>query len=92
MAALIRCFTTGTGFILSDGLAAPTWCNEAESGSLIATARAFAFRGFAYQITPIPRPVGYLANGSFHGELLSVHKTNTSFTDAPEAQRHRENH
>jgi len=35
------------------------------------------------RIAPAPRSVGYMANGSFHGELLSIHKTNTGFTDAP---------
>ncbi len=44
-------------------------------GSLNAMARAFAFRGFARPIAPSSRPGGYTANGSFHGELLSVHKT-----------------
>ena len=53
----------------------PRWCNEAESGSLIAAAHAFAFRGFACRIAPTPRPVGYMANGSFHGGLLSFHET-----------------
>ena len=53
------------------------WRNEANSGSLIAAARAFAFRGFVRRITPSKRPVGYMANGSFQGELLSVHETRT---------------
>ena len=75
MAAWIRCFTIDTGFINSDRLAAPIGVTRLNRGSLIATAHTFAFRGFAYQIAPIPRPVGYLANGSFQGELLSVHKT-----------------
>jgi hypothetical protein len=51
------------------------WRNEADLGSLIATARTFAFRGFVCRIAPAQRPVGYMANGSFHDELLSVHKT-----------------
>ncbi len=40
---------------------------------------------FAGRITPPQRPADYRVDGSFHGELLSVHKTNTGFTDAPEA-------
>jgi len=44
-------------------------------------------RGFAGRITPNPRPLGYMANGSFQGRLLSVYETETGFTDAPEAQR-----
>jgi hypothetical protein len=44
-------------------------------GSLNATARAIAFRGFARQIAPPTRPVGYMANGSFQGKLLSVYET-----------------
>lgn len=37
---------TVNSYSQSDGLAALTLRNEADSGSLIATARAFAFRGF----------------------------------------------
>jgi hypothetical protein len=59
------------------------WCNEAELGSLIATARAFAFRGFMPGIAPATRPVRYMANGSFQGKLLSAYETETGFTDAP---------
>ncbi|HEX4125667.1 MAG TPA: hypothetical protein VHY37_13140, partial [Tepidisphaeraceae bacterium] len=38
-------------------------------------ARAFAFQGSARGIAPAARSVGYMANGSFHGELLSVRET-----------------
>jgi hypothetical protein len=74
-AALTRCFTDRAGFNLSDGLAALILRNEARSGSLIATARAFASRGFAAWIAPAPRPLGYMANGPFQGKLLSVYET-----------------
>ncbi len=33
------------------------------------------YRGFAAKDCSPQRPVGYMANGSFHDELLSVHKT-----------------
>jgi hypothetical protein len=73
-AAHTRCFTDHAGFVQSDGLATPIGVTRL-IGFAYATARAFASRGFLGQITPTPRPVGYMANGSFHGELLSVHKT-----------------
>ena len=45
--------------------------------SLIATARAFALSGLRRTNRFAHRPTGYMANGSFHDELLSVHKTQT---------------
>ena len=66
----------GSGFIQSDGLATLNGVTRLIRFAC-ATAHAFAFRGFARRITPVTRPVRYMANGSFHGELLSVHKTKT---------------
>src|SRR6266478_1999340 len=34
-------------------------------------------RGFADRITPVPRPAGFMANGSFQGKLLSAYETKT---------------
>ena len=47
---------------LSGGLATFALCNEAESGSLDATARAFARRGFGLADCSENRPPGYLLN------------------------------
>jgi len=44
-AARTRCLAADAGLVLSDGLATLAWCNEAELGSLSATARAFALCG-----------------------------------------------
>jgi hypothetical protein len=32
-------------------------------------------QGFVRRIAPSRRPVGYMANGSFQGKLLSAHET-----------------
>ena len=53
------------------------WRNEAELGSLIVTAHIFAKPGLRRRDCSRQRPVDYMANGSFHDELLSVHKTQT---------------
>ena len=45
--------------------------------SLIAAARAFALSRLRRTNRFTHRPTGYMANGSFHDELLSVHKTQT---------------
>ncbi len=67
------------------------WRNEAGLGSLIVTAHAFANPGLRRGDCSRQRPVGYMANGSFHDELLSVHETQTvslthriSQTNSPE--------
>jgi hypothetical protein len=79
--ASIRCFIDRAGFIIFNRLAALCQINEADLGLLNATARAFATEkkspipGLREWIAPTPRPAGYMANGSFHGELLSVHET-----------------
>lgn len=72
-----RCFIVRDGLVLFDGLAAPTWCNEAELGSLIATARAFAAEAFA-SVTGASR-VGSLQSHARPATWLTGHSTVNSF-------------
>ena len=74
-AACTRCFTGRAGFVQSDGLAAPTGVTRLVRVRLPLRLAPSPRRGFARRVAPIERPVGYMANGSFHGELLSVHET-----------------
>ena len=60
-----RCVTAGAGLILFDGLAALTWCNEADSGSLIVAARALRRpECFTGAIASFRCPDGYMPNES----------------------------
>jgi hypothetical protein len=53
-----------TGFSISGRLATFDWCNEAETGSILA-ARTFAARGFAPWITPRHARLATMSNGQF---------------------------
>jgi len=70
----LRRFIVRAGLVLSDGLAAPIrvtrllWVRLRYGSHL-------GLPGLRVSDRSGPRPAGYMANGSFHGELLSIHKT-----------------
>src|SRR5207249_4383048 len=58
--------------------------NEAESGSLHATAHAFASRGFVRAITRTHARVAAWSTGNCHDGYLSIHKIGQASPGAPE--------
>jgi len=61
--------------------------NEAETGSLYAAARRFAFRGFAKRIAPLHARSATCRMGNLHGEFLSPHKISQAYPGAPDERR-----
>jgi hypothetical protein len=55
-------FTAGAGFILFGRLAAPTWCHEAEPGSLALRLTSSPSRGFAEADCSALRSTGYMCH------------------------------
>ena len=80
-------FIVRAGLVRSDGLAAPTSVTRLIWVRLTLRLAPLPSRGFAGQITPSPRPIGYMANGSFQGKLLSVYETKTVSLTHRRAQR-----
>jgi hypothetical protein len=74
VAASTRCFTTGTGFVISEGLAAPIGVTRLNRVHLRYGPRLRHTEASWPELLPDARSGGYMANGSFHGELLSVHE------------------
>ena len=72
-----RCFTDGAGFVQSDCLATLIGVTRLNWVRLSLRLAPWPHRGFVARDCSRQRPVGYMANGSFHDELLSVHKTQT---------------
>jgi hypothetical protein len=66
---------TVIGFILSGSLAALNLVSRGQIEFACATAHVFAPIGLHTARLPVGMPGSYMANGSFHGDLLSDHET-----------------
>ena len=78
-----RFFPASGGFTIFERLAALNLCNEADSSSPYATARAFASPGSGPEVTLSHRWVSYMYNDQFTWQTPFILREQPSFLGAP---------